>query len=300
MDKNEFSNLKSGDNQIEKREKIKVEWASETTPSEKHPERNEDAILTSQEYRTFGVFDGVGGGFGGDIASKTARDYVLEHLNEMPDATDIEVAKQAFMKIILGANNAVYEASKANHEYLSMHTTATILKIHTDNNDKHYVLVANIGDSRAYKISNDGNFKQITEDDDKVSENFPFDKNKRMEIRQKIANIRSKEDLESDSEISNFFRMRGTITKALGTQDVDSLIIDLLPVEKGDRFVITSDGIHDNLTSDEILETLKHNETQKEIAEKIMEKSLIRSREAKEKEPRAKPDDMSVVLFDIK
>ena len=253
MDIDKFQNFKPQDDAPEKQEKIKIEWAAETLPSEKHPELNEDSILIDEEHKTFGVFDGVGGGPAGDIASKTARDSVLAHLNEVPDGADISAAKQTLLEIIVRADTAVYESSKTSIEYQYMSTTAVVVKIYTDNERKNYALVANVGDSRAYKISKDGTLRQITVDDDILSE-YISDKKERLKIAQKIANIKTEKDLDKNSKIRDFFRMRNYITKSLGTKRSGEIDIDAFPIEQGDRFLITSDGIHDNLTTDEIQE----------------------------------------------
>lgn len=90
-----------------------------------------------------------------------------------------------------------------------------------------------------------------------------------------------------------YYGNRHKITKALGKRGQSC--IDIISVKKGDRFLLTSDGIHDNLTTDEIEEVIKKSSTPAEIAKNLKDKALARSREPIEREMRAKPDDMSVV-----
>lgn len=300
MDIDKFPNLEPKDNAPEKHEIITVEWAAETIPSERHPERNEDTILTNEEYKTFGIFDGVGGAPAGDLASKVARDYISTHLKEIHDGKDVDIAKKTLSAIIVKADEAVYEASKNNVDYQNMFTTTSLVKIYTDKKGKNYALIANVGDSRAYKIGKDKKLQQITVDDGTVSESFPFNKEEGLRVAERIANVRKKEDLDSNGEINYFFRMRNRITKALGTKENSQIDVDIIPVEKGESFLITSDGIHDNLTTDEIQEIVNKFESISEIVKNLKDESLARSREPEEKEIRAKPDDMSVVLIEVK
>jgi protein phosphatase len=181
MTNDKFKNLEPKNNMQEKHEKIQVEYAAETIASERRPNQNQDTILTNKEYRVFGVFDGVGGGPAGDFASRTARDFILDHLKEISDKADIDMAKQTLLEIVVKTDEAVYEASKTNDEYENMSTTAAIVKIHTDAEGKNNALVANVGDSRVYKISKDGTLQQITLDDNIVG-NHISDINERSKI----------------------------------------------------------------------------------------------------------------------
>ena len=99
--------------------------------------------------------------------------------------------------------------------------------------------------------------------------------------------------------LEDFFTKRNQITKSLGTKANGPLKVDIVPIEKGDRFLITSDGIHDNLTKNEIQEIVKQYPTIDEIVKNLIDRSLARSRQPKEIEMRAKPDDMSVVLVAV-
>ncbi len=266
---------KSPVGKIENQEKLKIEWAAETIESEKHSGRNEDAILADPNHRAFGIFDGMGGHSAGDVASKAARDYVLVHLQEIPEGVDIDTAKQALSNIIKGVDKAVREASLG----LDMGTTATVLKIHTDTDGKNWALIANVGDSRAYKINKDGTIRQLTIDDDIVSESR-HSPEARQKITEKMANARSLQDF-TEEEIY-YFTLRHEIARALGRRD--SLPgIYVVPISKGEQFLLTSDGVHDNLTTLEIEETLGQEGTLKYVVNDLIRRSVDRSREPPEK-----------------
>ena len=282
---------------VERHEEIKIESVFKTIPSEKHPETNEDSILNDEKNKIFGVFDGVGGGPAGDMASKTARDYLLAHAGEISDGMNIDMAKEILLKMVTGADEAVYLASKAKNEQKNMSTTASIAKIHTDKDGKNYVLVANVGDSRVYKIDKNKKLQQITEDDSLIGDHVS-DREKRLKIEEGVSNAKNQEDLNKNPEISFFFNNRRFITKYLGSRKNNSLKIDAILLVKGDKILITSDGIHDNLATSEIQEIFNSPSNIKEIGEDLINKTIIRSKDLGEM--RSKKDDMSFVLIEVK
>ncbi len=298
MDKNTFPNINPQNNPLEGREQVKTEYFVISIASKNHPEKNEDETFADHRHLTCGILDGVGGHSAGEVASKIACDYILSHLNEIPNSTDIDTVKQALLNIVLDANKFVYDTSKTKKEYAGMGTTATILKIHTDAQGKNYALVANIGDSRVYKISPNGTLRQITTDDD-ILGNYITDKETRIKTAEKLANAKNINDLEQNPQLKDLFDKRKFITKALGVRAEIQLDIDIIPFEKGARFLLTSDGIHDNLTTDEIQEVITESETSAEIILNLKDKTIERSEKPTWEEMRAKRDDMSAMIVDI-
>ncbi len=280
----------------EVREQIPIDFAQESVASEKHPDRNEDAVLINPREGFFGVFDGMGGHSSGEVASQTACDYVIAHSSDVSNGTDVETAKTALSKVIVGSDMAVREISEGS----GMGTTAVVLKIHTDMEGKNWALIASVGDSRAYKISVDGVMQQLTVDDDLLSESG-LSHEEQERIAKKIADAKDAKDLDEVSSGSYrgegyYFRTRNQITRAVGL-GVGSPNVYSFIVNKRDRFLITSDGVHDNLTTSEIEETINESQTPEEVAKNLVQKSIARSREPKEKQMRAKPDDMSAVVI---
>lgn len=92
------------------------------------------------------------------------------------------------------------------------------------------------------------------------------------------------------------------MSKALGAPDSDpkSFQFGVKEVRKGDLVLLTSDGVHDNLTHEEIEALLEKAKSPEEAAAFIKEAALKRSREDKNKSIRAKPDDVSVVAVEVK
>lgn len=62
----------------------------------------------------------------------------------------------------------------------------------------------------------------------------------------------------------------------------------------GDKIILTSDGVHDNLIKDEIEKVL--NGGQSNLAEELVQRAKTRS---KENHIRAKPDDISAIVVEV-
>ena len=82
-----------------------------------------------------------------------------------------------------------------------------------------------------------------------------------------------------------------------GLQDVRHYLVDLMP---GDRLVLDSDGIHDNLTSAELEAALSELASAPEAAEQVVSEAWHRSEDETEELGRAKPDDMTILVLDVR
>lgn len=104
------------------------------------------------------------------------------------------------------------------------------------------MLVANVGDSRLY-LMREGNLTQITNDHTRVQ-------------AQVNAGLMTPGQAWKDSD-------RGTIYKTVGSTDRQEMIdFFTVPVQKGDLFLVTSDGITDNI-SPEVLPLVINQEAAK-------------------------------------
>ncbi|MBI2631288.1 protein phosphatase 2C domain-containing protein [Candidatus Nomurabacteria bacterium] len=287
---------------MQEEQKVSIDWSTESVACEAHPDVNEDAILADEEHRAFGVFDGMGGHDDAEAAAKASAEYMKGRLLEIEGGLSLEEAREKFAQIIKETDIFLQEKFQ-NYKDKKPATTCSVLKIHKDERGREWALIGSVGDSRVYKISPGGALEQMTKDDDSINDirNWPgIDEQTRIaaqeKMARKIANARSLGELE-DKEKS-FFMTRNVITIALGL-NIEAPAISALHLEKGERFLITSDGIHDNLTTGEIEETVNELGTPAEISKKLVEKSLARSRQGKDEEPRAKPDDMTAIVVEI-
>ncbi len=114
---------------------------------------NEDNFIMERLTDVLGLYlvaDGMGGHEGGEIASRLAANTILEEVRKGLGAVDAARSREDYLKILKGsmekANHAVYQYGRENQK--DMGTTATAALVH-----HHEVYLANIGDSRAYRIA---------------------------------------------------------------------------------------------------------------------------------------------------
>lgn len=268
-------------------EELKVSYAS--ISSEKHPERNEDAVFSDREHGTFAVFDGVGGHAAGETAARLASAVVQESLKGEPTASSVETA-------ILQANKAVFEKAQEDPALKGMATTASVVKIPLpDSEGKREALIGNVGDSRIY-LYRGRELRQLTLDDNlflALAQGGPEDS---LKLQDALNRVSSEEDVRKlgFTDRDHYYRQTSRITQALGSERAQvkprTAAIELQP---GDRLLITSDGIHDNLTTAEMLGFLSASPS----AEALMRAAQTRSRQTEH--IRHKQDDMTAVLIEI-
>ena len=155
------------------------------------------------------------------------------------------------------------------------------------------MIYAHVGDSRVYLLKENEPLKRLTVDDGllgKFVENQMVNEADAHHIDQAIH-----ADELTDAELS-YFRLRGGITQALGGPFPPEIHVDQVPISIGDRILLCTDGIHDNLTDNEIEEILRE-APRNAAARLLVEHSLLRSREERHITIRAKPDDMSAIVI---
>lgn len=184
---------------------------------------NQDAMYADSGL--FVVADGMGGHQGGEVAANLAVRTVAqadpEGLAQLRDA-------------ITEANRVVHETAIEQPELHGMGTTLTTLAVSRETESPQFVLL-NVGDSRIYR-HRDGQLEQLTEDHSYVAELV-----RRGEI---------------DEEAATVHPYRNMLTRAIGVHaevEIDEWVLD--PVA-GDRFMLCSDGLTNELDDSEIAEQL--------------------------------------------
>lgn len=253
--------------ELKERIELKIESGSYSTPDERRPETNEDAVLEDRESNIYGIFDGVGGGPQGAEASLIASGAVQAALKE---GKSLQAAfEQAHEEISL---------KKIETNGDRMATTATVVKILPE---LSRALIANVGDSRVYLIR-DGKIQKLTLDDTYIDE----------EAQRKLDEVVSRNDVTAGEYM--LFQSRHRITDALGGHQMIPKLLET-ELRKGDRLVLLSDGISDNLISQEILDNISSSSDPNEAARNLITAAQERSRDMKHM--RFKPDDMSALII---
>ena len=175
------------------------------------------------------VCDGMGGGPGGKTASTIA---VTEIITGIDEANEDEEIPNIIIKSIRRANMAIIEAGRQNPSLHGMGSTATVLLL-----SEKSAFLAHIGDSRIYQIR--GNRKVFRTFD----HSMVFDLVKQKVITEEQARLSAQSNV---------------ITRALGMKpDLEVDVIERA-YEKGDRFVLCSDGIHGSMPEKEFVKMLSN------------------------------------------
>jgi len=177
--------------------------------------------------------DGMGGHNAGEVASSMAVDSILEKLADTYASADETDVVSNMEEAIDYANSNVYEMSLKNREQAGMGTTLVVAYV-----VGNHIKIANIGDSRAYLISND-EISRITVDHSVVEE-----------LVQRGSITREEARNHPDKNI---------ITRALGTDSfVEADFYDCI-IEEGESVVLCSDGLTEMVYEEKIKEILEEN-----------------------------------------
>ncbi len=201
---------------------------------------NEDTYGIDAEHHIFLVADGMGGHDHGEIASALARDYIMAGLSHNKGLTET----------IYEANEAIIACSLEKDSQLPMGTTVAIMQF---NNQHCYC--AWVGDSRIYRWRN-GELTAISSDHSYVQEL----------VDQNLIT----------SEQARNHPHRNVVTQALGVTDNSELSIAEVTDtwQPGDKFLICSDGLTEEVEDSEIERVLGQDLAPKELCDQLMIKAL--------------------------
>ena len=191
------------------------------THTGRHRVINQDSYLVDETL--FAVADGMGGHKGGEVASRIA----LEALSEI-DVREVG-------DLVIGvdrANDAVFSAANEDPDLAGMGTTLVATAIMGDD----LLGVVNIGDSRIY-VYNSGHLHQVSKDHSLVE----------TLVRQG----------QITPEVANAHPQRNVLLRALGVDPEVSCDAWVIRPAPGDRVLLCSDGLFNELSELEISEVLE-------------------------------------------
>lgn len=152
---------------------------------------------------------------------------------------------------------------------------------------------ASVGDSRIYLLREQESLKRLTIDDGWLTKKVrEHDISEADALR--IDQATRRDEL-ADEEWSHFEKRNG-ITQALGDSYAPDMHMSDIVIYPNDRILLCSDGIHDNLTDQEI-ETILRNGKRTTVAKTFVQQALERSHQTDNGSIRAKSDDMSALVI---
>ena len=173
--------------------------------------------------RLFIVCDGVGGSGAGDVASKEVVQVVLTEYYASKKKPD-----KALNDAIAAANLRVFDISmKADR--MRMETTIAALAV-----VGHKAFIANIGDTRVYRVRNKTQIEQLSTDHSEVAEM----------VKMRILK----------PENARHHPRRHIITRSMGSFPMITTAMRSEHINAGDTFVLCTDGLWEPITDDEIAE----------------------------------------------
>ncbi|MDQ6799029.1 MAG: Stp1/IreP family PP2C-type Ser/Thr phosphatase [Actinomycetota bacterium] len=222
-------------------------------------EINEDRYLQRDDLCLFAVADGVGGHQAGEVASQTSVETI--------ETSFLEPTTEGLVTAIKQANDAVWHLAQSAAEKRGMGTTLAAVALVSEDGEEH-LAVANVGDSRVY-LFQQGELSQLTEDHSLVEELVREGQITREEAR--------------------VHPQRSIITRALGMDPnvtVDHL--QLLPYE-GDRLLLCSDGLTNEVTDESIESILRRIGDPQEAAQELVRQARANGGN----------DNITVVVVDV-
>ncbi|HEY5537753.1 MAG TPA: Stp1/IreP family PP2C-type Ser/Thr phosphatase [Acetobacterium sp.] len=188
----------------------------------------------------FAVADGLGGHLSGEIASKTAVDFIKNNLSKICNYFDSE----EMMSFVNDINQELKKIGDDEPARLGMATTLTMCIL--DGND---LCICHVGDSRAYIITKD-EITRLTKDHSLVQ--ILIDEGK---ITQEEAEIHPQKNV---------------ITRALGTDNSVKVDFYRYEINPDAIYLICSDGLF-NMLSDHEIQTIVNENSLEDSAKMLID-----------------------------
>jgi protein phosphatase len=204
-------------------------------------EQNEDSLFYDDGMGLYVVADGMGGHNAGEVASRLVVETIRDYINQNRDTDQPEnlvdteeklsIEAQKLLASIHLSNRVVHQTALDNEDYKGMGSTVSAVYF-TENT----FIVANVGDSLVYLIR-DGDIELLSVPHTLVAEQTALDPD-------------NAEFLWGD--------LKHVLTRAMGVDESVKADINEIPFFKEDVIVISSDGLTDKASPEEILELVNN------------------------------------------
>lgn len=191
---------------------------------------NQDCLYIDPAGRFFIVADGMGGHAGGEEASRIATQEIRSYLEQNWQSP--ESASQLLEQALSTANQAIITDQQNHPERADMGTTAVVVVIRPGESP----VCGHVGDSRLYRLR-ESQLQQITEDHTWIAKAL------------KIGDITPDE--------ARVHPYRHVLSNCLGREDLKQISVQPLDLKQGDRLLLCSDGLTEELVDDKIASYLR-------------------------------------------
>lgn len=197
----------------------------------------------------FAIADGMGGHACGDLASKMACQGLTTIFDDCTADFESKQYAQRLEELIFSVDSRLRQHAITHPDCTDMGTTLSALLISGNS-----VITAHVGDSRIYRLRGD-HLTQLTTDHSFVQEMI------------------DEGELTPEAAINH--PLRSVLTRAVGTQEpLEEVEIRIVDAAIGDRFLLSSDGLHDMVSFKEIARTLKNEIDPQQSAEQLLNAAL--------------------------
>ncbi len=251
--------------------------------------QSEDYILVDPDTGLLGIFDAVGGRDNGRLVSHLAGKTIASAWQSLPQETrkaEPSQLESSLQALIRQADTTIAELVIPPEQRRPATTVA--LGVLSFQQTQVYLTIAHIGDSRVYLLRAGQHLQRLTEEDGY----FPFAiRHGRMTEEEALRIEQAEYESSLSTEDQTHFARRNEITCAVGWTDFTRIQTRSLALVLGDCLLLCTDGVHDNLTDQEIEEVLRgSNETSAKL---LVSAAYHRSQQT---HFRAKRDDISAIV----
>lgn len=210
---------------------------------------NQDTFAIENTLGLWVIADGMGGHAGGQIASQLAVNSIVNYVGSARQAESHHYANSSTLAdAVFAGNSAIHQRVKAEPALTGMGTTVVAMLFCPTPSPA--VIIAHIGDSRAYRIR-DRRMAALTVDHSYVQELVS-----KGHITQEQANTHPKQNI---------------LLRALGSTAGQDPDVKIHPLEPHDRILLCTDGLTKSIPEDVILSiVLKPEESAENICAKLI------------------------------
>lgn len=193
---------------------------------------NQDTFAIENSLGLWVIADGMGGHAGGQIASELVVSSIVDYIGtaKQEQAQDHYATSTTLSEAIIAGNQAIHQRVKSTPELTGMGTTVVATLFCPAPSPS--VIIAHVGDSRAYRIRN-RQLEALTVDHSLVQELVS-----EGHITQAQANTHPKQNV---------------LLRALGATDEQHPDVEIHPLEPHDVLLLCTDGLTKAISEDAIL-----------------------------------------------